>query len=122
MSDWYFDRYGQAAFVLAEGDRFVSRNGRNLGWIYQEKQVFTLTGQPIGWLDKGVLRDRSGNIIAFTRSASSSLPSIPGMSGAPGAPSMPGRPAKPGFAGSVSDPGSGGWSSKSIREFFGTDV
>jgi hypothetical protein len=122
MSDWYFDRYGQVAFLLIEGDRLVSRNGRNLGWIYQEKQVFTLTGKPIGWLDKGVLRDLSGNIIAFTRSSSSNLPSIPGMSGAPGTPSIPGRPAKPGFAGSVSDPGSGGWSSKTIRDFFGTDV
>ena len=122
MNDWYFDRYGQASFVLVEGDRFVSRNGRNLGWVHQEKQVFTLTGQPIGYLEKGVLRDRSGGVIGFTRSASAYLPSIPGMSGAPSAPSIPGRPPKPGFAGSVSDPGNGGWSSKSVRDFFGTDI
>lgn len=122
MNEWYFDRYGQAAFVLVEEDRFVSRNGRNLGWLHNTKQVFTLTGQPIGWHDKGVVRDRSGGIVGFTRSASSYLPSIPGMSGAPGAPSIPGKPAKPGFAGSVSDPGSGGWSSKSVRDFFGTDI
>lgn len=31
MNEGYFDRYGQFAFVLVEGDRFVSRNGRNLG-------------------------------------------------------------------------------------------
>ncbi|RED65950.1 4-fold beta flower protein [Cohnella lupini] len=122
MNDWYFDRFGQAAFVLAEGDRFVSRNGRNLGWLHLGKQVFSLTGQPLGWLDNGVLRDRSGGVVGFMRSAGPYLPSIPGMSGAPGTPSIPGRPAKPGFAGSVSDPGNGGWSNKTIREFFGTDV
>ncbi|MFC5401877.1 4-fold beta flower protein [Cohnella soli] len=122
MSDWYFDRFGQAAFVVADGDRFVSKNGRNLGWLYQDNQVFSLTGQPLGWLDKGVLRDRSGSVVAFSRSGSASLSSIPGTSGAPGSPSIPGRPAKPGFAGSVSDPGKGGWGSKTIREFFGTDV
>ncbi|QMV40242.1 4-fold beta flower protein [Cohnella cholangitidis] len=122
MSDWYFDRTGQASFLLVEEDRLVSRNGRNLGWVYQGQQVYSLTGQPIGWLDKGVLRDRSGGIVGFTRSASSRLPSIPGMSGAPGAPSIPGRPPKPGFAGSVSDPGNGGWSNKQVRDFFGTDI
>lgn len=122
MSEWYFDRYGQASFVLAEGDRFVSKNGRNLGWLQNGKQVYTLTGQPIGWHDKGVLRDRSGGIVGFTRSASTYLSSIPGMSGAPSTPSIPGRPPKPGFAGSVSDPGNGGWSSRSVRDFFGTDI
>jgi hypothetical protein len=122
MNEWYFDRYGQAAFVIVEKERFVSRNGRNLGWIYNEKQVFTLTGKPAGWHDNGIVRDLSGGIIGFTRAASAKLPSIPGMSGAPGTPSIPGKPPKPGFAGSISDPGSGGWSSKSIRDFFGTDV
>jgi hypothetical protein len=122
MSDWYYDRYGQAAFILVEGDRFVSRNGRNLGWIHLEKQVFSLTGLPVGWHDKGLLRDRSGGVVAFTRSASVYLSSIPGMSGAPSTPSVPGRPPKPGYVGSVSDPGSGGWSSRSVRDLFGTDV
>ncbi|MFC4305896.1 4-fold beta flower protein [Cohnella boryungensis] len=122
MNEWYFDRYGQAAFIVVDKERFVSRNGRNLGWIHMEKQIFSLTGQPLGWIDKGAVRDRAGGLIGFTRAASGTLSSIPGMSGEPGAPSIPGRPAKPGFAGSISDPGSNGWSSKSVRDFFGTDV
>ncbi|MFC5702217.1 4-fold beta flower protein [Cohnella faecalis] len=121
MNEWYFDRFGQAMFVIAEGDRFVSRNGRNLGWL-KDKSVYTLTGRPVAWLDNGVMRDGSGNIVAFARSAAGVLPSVPGMSGAPGTPSLPGRPPLPGFAGTMSNPGGGGWGSKTIRELFGTDV
>lgn len=122
MTDWYYDRYGQAAFLLIEKDRFISRNGRNLGWLHREKEVFTLTGRAIGYFEKGVVRDTSGGIVGFTRDAGATLPSIPGMSGAPSAPSAGGRPPKPGFAGSVSKPPSAGWSSKSVRDFFGTDI
>jgi len=122
MSEWYFDRYGQAAFVIAEGLRVVSRNGKNLGWLLEDKKVYSLTGQPLGWLEKGILRNRSGSIVAFTRAASSGLPSVPGMSGEPSKPSIPGPPARPGFAGSISSPPSGGWGSQTIRDFFGTDV
>ncbi|QTH45962.1 hypothetical protein J4772_16935 [Cohnella sp. LGH] len=122
MNEWYFDRYGQASFIVVENERFVSKYGRNLGWIHQSKQVFSLTGQPLGWLEKGVLRDRKGGIIAFARAASSWLPSIPGMSGEPAAPSIPGPPARPGFAGTIVDPGSGSWASVSIRDFFGADL
>lgn len=121
MGDWYFDRYGQAAFTVVDGDRVVSRNGRNLGWL-RDKEVYTLVGRPIGWLENGVLRETSGFVVAYTREAASRLPSIPGMSGEPGSVPSAGRPAKPGFAGSVSRPPTAGWGTKTIRDFFGTDV
>ncbi len=122
MNEWYFDRYGQASFIVVDNERFVSKYGRNLGWVHQGKQVFSLTGQPLGWLEKGVLRDRKGGIIAFTRWAGNWLPSVPGMSGEPASPSIPGPPARPGFAGTITDPGSGSWAGKSIRDFFGADL
>lgn len=120
MTNWLYNRSGQAQLFLYGQDRFISKNGKNLGWVFRNN-VYSLNGRHIGWFEGGILYDSTNNPIAFERTRTGHLPSVPGIGGTPGTPGIPGRPGTPGLSGTPGRPGRGGWSNKSIQDFFGVN-
>jgi len=116
--DWLFNRNGNAELFVYD-DRFISKNGHNLGWLFNEKVYNIRNGRHLGWFEKGILYDGSNKVIAFSRNATGNLPSRPGIGGTPGTPGVPGRPGRPGLSGTSGRPGYGGWSNQALEEFFG---
>lgn len=119
--DWLYDRYGQATLFIY-GDRFISQNGTNYGWLYNGHVYGLRDGRHIGWFENGILYDEHNKVIAFMRNATGHLPSRPGIGGTPGTPGIPGKPGRPGFSGISGRPGYGGWSSQSLDAFFGAHL
>ena len=96
--EWLFDKSGNAELFLYQ-DRFISREGRNLGWLYNNDVYHISTGRHIGWYENGILYNGNNEVVAFARNCQGHLPSRPGIGGIPGTPGIPGRPGKPGFGG-----------------------
>lgn len=117
MTKWLFDKKGQAQLFLHD-DRFISKNGKNLGWLYSNNVYHINNGKHLGWYEKGILYDSNNNVIAFERNCEGHLPSRPGIGGTPGTPGLPGTPGRPGFSGTPGRPGFGGWSNKDIYDMF----
>lgn len=115
--DWLYDKNGKAQFFVYK-DRFISKHGQNLGWLFNNNVYGLHTGNHIGWFEHGILYDGQNNIIAFSRKATRYLPSVPGLGGTPGTPGIPGRPGTPGLSGIPGRPGYGGWSRLSLADFF----
>ncbi len=88
--DWLYDKKGQALLFIY-GDRFISKNGKNLGWIFNNNVYGLKNGKHLGWFENGVLYDGMNKVIAFSRNASGYMPSRPGFGGVPGTPGIPGR-------------------------------
>lgn len=116
--DWMYNRQGQALFLLYD-ERFISKNGKNLGWIINSNVYHLRSGKHLGWYENGILYDGRNRVLAFSRDATSYLPSVPGLGGTPGVPGIPGKPGVPGLSGVPGRAGYGGWSQISIDEFFG---
>ena len=116
MANWLFDGHGTARLFLHD-DRFISKDGKNLGWLVGEN-VYSLNGKHLGWFEEGVLYDGQNRAIAFERGARGHLPSRPGIGGIPGTPGIPGRPGRPGLSGVPGKPGRGGWSNLDVEQFF----
>lgn len=53
--------------IFRFNDRFISRSGKNLAWIYNENVYHISSGRHIGWFEKGVLFDQDNKVMAFTR-------------------------------------------------------
>lgn len=115
--DWLFDKSGHAQLFIYD-DRFISKNGKNLGWMFNNNVYGLRNGKHLGWFENGVLYDGKNRVIAFTKNSKGYLPSIPGLGGIPGTPGIPGKPGTPGISGTPSRPGYSGWSSQSIDDFF----
>ena len=115
--EWLFDKSGNAELFLYQ-DRFISREGRNLGWLYNNDVYHISTGRHIGWYENGILYNGNNDVVAFVRNCQGQLPSRPGIGGIPGTPGIPGRPGKPGFGGRPGRPGRGGWSREYVRAMF----
>jgi hypothetical protein len=120
MTEWLYDKRGQAQIFLYGQDRFISKNGRNLGWTIGNN-VYSLNGNHIGWFEGGILYDSRNTVIAFKRDRTGSLPSSPGIGGTPGTPGIPGRPGMPGRSGTPGRPGRGGWSNGLLQEMFSVE-
>jgi hypothetical protein len=116
MTDWFFDRSGQIRLFLYN-DRFISEQGDNLGWL-AGNTVYSLTGNHIGWLERGVLHDENNDILAFSTKGSGHLPSRPGIGGVLETPEIPQSPPRPGLTGVPERPCYGGWSNKTLEQFF----
>lgn len=115
--NWLFNRNGQAQLLVYD-DRIISKNGKNLAWLYNNSVYSLQSGTHLGWYENGVLYDSYNCVLAFSRDATRYLPSVPGIGGTPGTPGIPGKPGKPGFSGSPGRPGYGGWSNCTLDEFF----
>jgi hypothetical protein len=116
MSDWIFDRHGQATLLL-DNDCIRDQSGQVIAWIVGAN-VYTLQGGHCGWFEEGVLRDSQNCVLGFVRDATG-LPSRPGIGGTPGKPGFAGRPGRPGLGGTPGRPGRGGWSSLDLASYFG---
>jgi hypothetical protein len=114
MSEWIYDRQGQASAIL-DGDCVRTDGGEVAAWI-SGSNLYSLSGEHIGWFENGVLRDSDNQVIAFLREATD-LPSRPGLGGTPGTPGFSGKPGKPGFSGRPGRPGRGGWSEHNLTEY-----
>jgi hypothetical protein len=118
MAEWFYDRHGQAQLFLYEEDRFISKNGRNIGWTIGSN-VYSLIGMHVGWYENGILYDRHNKVIAFKLNRSGFLTSFTGVIGdTPRLPSIPSRPGRPGLSSKMNRLGPGGWSTKSLQEMF----
>jgi len=116
MAEWLFNRNGQA-LLFFYGDRFISADGKNLGWLIGNN-VYSLKGNHLGWLERGVLFDRDNNVLAFTANATGYLPSRPGNGGVPASPEIPEAPERPGLRSNLVRQGYGGWSIRTLEQFF----
>ncbi len=112
-----YSRNGQA-LLFVYNDRFISKDGKNLGWLFNNNVYGLRNGEHLGWFENGVLYDGSNSVIAFSRDASGYLPSRPGLGGIPDTSGIPGKPGTPGFSETPGRPGYGGWPSQSIDDFF----
>lgn len=121
MAEWLFNKEGHAQFIIY-GERFISKNGNNLGWLFKNHVYNLNNGRHLGWFENGVLYDGSNRAIAFLRDATGYLPSRPGMGGIPGTPGIPGKPGVPGLSGIPGRPGYGGWTNLSLEKFFGVKL
>lgn len=115
--NWLYNRNGQA-ILFTYNDRFISKDGKNLGWIFHNNVYGLRNGKHLGWFENGILYDGRNNVIAFLRDASGCLPSRPGLGGIPGTPGIPGRPGTPGLSGEPGRSDFGRWSSQTIDDFF----
>ncbi|MBI2079336.1 hypothetical protein HYT84_01105 [Candidatus Micrarchaeota archaeon] len=113
---WLFDRNGQAQLFLYDDGRFISRDGRNLGWLFGTV-VTNLGGVQVGWFENGVLYDRDGAVLAFSQNASGSF-SRPSLGGTPSF-SLPSNPGKPNLKSTISSGRSSNWSHRSLWSVFG---
>jgi len=116
MKEWLFHRNGQALLFLYD-DRFISADGENLGWLVGN-EVFSLKGSHLGWFERGVLFDRDNNVLAFTADATGYLPSRPAIGGVPAAPEIPAAPERQSLCGNLIRQGYGGWSIRTLEQFF----
>jgi len=114
MSDWIYDRNGNATAIF-DGDCIRDDAGRVAAWI-SGSNVYSLNGQHIGWFENGVIYDSNNSALGFLRNATG-LSSRPGLSGTPGTPGFAGRPGRPGFAGTPGRPGRGGWSRHDLSDY-----
>jgi len=119
--DWLYDKNGRA-LLFTYNDRFISKKGKNLGWIFNNNVYGLRSGKHLGWFENGVLYDGMNRVIAFSWNSSGYLPSRPGIGGTPGTPGIPGRPGTPALSGTPGRLGYGGWSKLSIGDFFGITV
>ena len=115
--EWFFDKNGKAQMFLND-NIFISRNGHNLGWLFNGHIYGLRDGRHLGWYEDGVIYDGSNRVIAFLNDSKGYMPSRPGIGGIPGTPGIPGRPGTPGLSGIPGRPGYGGWSQLTIDEFF----
>lgn len=115
--EWLYDKSGDAKLFMYQ-DRFISREGKNLGWLYNGNVYHIKTGRHIGWYENGILYDSNNDVVAFTRNCQGHLPSRPGLGGTPGTPGIPGKPGRPGFGGKPGRPGFGGWSRDDVQSMF----
>ena len=93
MSDWIYDPSGRPQ-VIVDGDRFLNRNGNStVGWI-DGTATFTLTGQPAGWYENGVLWDLKNQLAGFTEAATD-VPSRPEITQTRPMPDLVKRPSRP---------------------------
>ena len=118
MTEWLFNKNGHAQFFIY-GERFISKNGINMGWQFNNNVYGLNNGRHLGWFENGVLYDGSNNAIAFLQDSTGYLPGRPGIGGRPGTPGIPGTPGRPGLSGTPGRSGYGGWSNLSLEEFFG---
>lgn len=118
MTEWFYDRQGKARLFLFESDRFISKNGRNLGWTFGNN-VYSLIGMHIGWYESGILFDRNNSIIAFKLNTIGNLVYFPTTGGIPDIPRIPRRPLVPGLFNTTGRSKIGGWSNRSLHEMFG---
>lgn len=117
MIEWFFDKNGLIRLFLY-GDRFISSQGRNLGWL-AGGGIHTLNGSHIGWVEHGVLYDENNDILAISTNGAGYLPARPGINGALQIPEIPPSPVRPHLSGKLERLGYGGWSRKTVEEFFG---
>lgn len=117
MIEWFFDKNGLLR-VFLYGDRFISSQGCNLGWL-AGGGIYTLNGSHIGWAERGVLYDENNDILAISTNGAGHMPTRPGINGAPQIPEIPAPPVRPHLSGTLERVGHGGWSRKTIEEFFG---
>ena len=102
---------------MVYNDRFISENGTNPAWLYNNSVYSLYSGAHLGWYENGILYDSYNSVLAFSRDAPGYLPSVPDIGGTPGTPGIPGKPGKPGFSGSPARPGYGGWTNYTLDEF-----
>jgi hypothetical protein len=119
MADWLFDRVGKPSMIL-DGDCVRDKHGHVVAWV-AGSSVFTLRGNHCGWIDGGVIFDRSNQVLGFTAGCTGPIPSRPGLSGRPGMPGFAGRPGRPGLSGTPGRPGRSGWSKLNIETYFDSE-
>ena len=118
MTGWLYDKKGRPCVYLFV-DRFIGKNGRNLGGLINNRDVYSLEGKHIGWFEDDVLFDADSCILGFQREAFVHLPFIPYIVEPTCNPCIPARPDQPEFEGVPARAGfCGGWSDLTVDEFF----
>lgn len=114
MTEWLIDRNGRMPLFLYH-DRFISEQGHNLGWLIGNN-VFSLTGNHLGWFEHGILYDGNNDIVALAAHPTAHKRSFPVEKKLP---QMPDAPMMPGLSDTPWRPLTGGRSNKTLEEFFG---
>lgn len=117
---WLYNRNGKAKLFLHE-DRFISKTGENLGWLI-ETSVYSLEGNHLGWFEKGIMYDENNSIMAFLKNATGYLPTCPKLDCIPGKPCIPEPSEKPGLCRMPFRTCLGGWSKKTLKQFFRVSI
>jgi hypothetical protein len=68
---WFYDKHGAPTMRLQESNRIVDHQGRNLGYV-SENKIYNVHGKHRGWLERGMIRDLNGLCVAFARGTSDS--------------------------------------------------
>ena len=62
---WFFNRYGEPQIILNDQERFLDRQGNNLGYIKDRNMIYNYSGKHCGWIEGHVIRDIQGHTIGF---------------------------------------------------------
>ncbi len=118
MNGWFYDRKGKPCVFLYE-DRFISRDGHDIGWLVNNRDIYSRTGEHIGWFEADVIFDACNRVLAFQQGAIVSLPFVPYTVSMPESPCIPSRPDQPEFhAAPIKPEYCSGWSHLDAEELF----
>lgn len=117
MAEWLFDKGGHPCLIL-DGNCVRDKGGYVIGWII-DPNVYSSTGQHIGWLEGGIIYDINNFPLVFSRNHTGSLPYNPGLTGTSSMPGFTGTTGRPGFQGTRGKPGrSNSWSKNDPLDYF----
>ncbi len=117
MAEWIYDRSGRPE-IIVDGDRFLDRSGnKTMGWI-DRTGVFTLTSEPAGWFENGVLSDLLNRWAGFTAEATGEIPSRPEITQTRPIPDICKSPNRPDFEATPTRPERGDFSTIPLDYFF----
>lgn len=97
---WFYDRYGVPEILFLLDNRFVDKQGNNLGYAENDK-IYNYHGRHCGWIENGVIRDVDGYCVAFSDGADDfptpifPIPRIPPIPRYPRIPPIPRIPQIP---------------------------
>jgi len=62
--DVIYNRYGEPVLRLLDNGRFVSFDGKSVGFI-DGKNLYNYNGKHVGWFENGVMRDLNSATVGF---------------------------------------------------------
>lgn len=63
--DIIYDRFGAPRLRILSNGRIANWNGHYLGFLRNDRLVYSQAGIHIGWYENGILRDLNGNTVGF---------------------------------------------------------
>jgi hypothetical protein len=114
----FYDRFGVAIAYTNDGERIYLFDGRPAAFI-RNGSVYAYSGQHLGWLSDGWIRDHNGDAVYFSNGPrrGGPVPPVPHVPPVPAVPQVPPVPGVPQVR-PVSPVPSLGWSQLAAATFF----